>query len=220
MYADVGEEYENGLGELGASWFKRVFAGGAKKVVRNALAFVAGTVTLGLIPPKTFHITGHSAMQNFRAGRLVGDITAGAAAAIIVGPAILPYISQGGSLMLGGLKWVGGALMSIGPAAAKLLTSRGVNPQQATPQQAIDASVQTGELTQQDLTNAANNIYANSQGDALHPALHTTGMAPGSVTLPAEASILESDITEYLPYIAIGVVGIAVLGLVLKPKEG
>lgn len=185
------------------TWLAHITKGGIKKMASNVGAAVAGAVTLGLVPPKVFNIKGHSAMQDFRIGRDIGIATAAVVGASVLAPVLFggaaaaPAAAAGvgagtvtgvtggvGTFALGALKFVGGTLVSpMSKALIGQLTGMGVNPADATQQQLIHAGVLAGDISTQDLNNAADNIRANAAGASISPNLHASMFGGGSTIL-------------------------------------
>lgn len=132
-----------------------------KKIVKSVgkilskPAKIIGTVT-GIIPlasaigikPKVMGFKAASAQRQYRKigqiTRIVGGAALAVAGGIAFGPAIAGAVAKGGSVLWGGLKFLGGKLAAAPASLLSILTGKGINPAEATPEQVLQAGQEAG----------------------------------------------------------------------------
>lgn len=142
----------------GISFLKKI-----EKVFRPVGAAVAGA-TGGLIglKPKVFNVRSRMGKKVYRISRTVAAVAAVSYGAYTIAPWVLSKLSKKATEVKaskpgevkeattkgGMLQWVGGKLKKIPAGVAEILTSQGIDPSQATPEEALIAGeqVQAGIL--------------------------------------------------------------------------
>ncbi len=128
-----------------------------KKVgkVLSTPAKIIGTVT-GLIPlasaigirPKALGFKSASSQKLYRkigqVTRIVGGAALAVAGGIAFGPAIAGAVGKAGSVLWGGLKFLGGKLAAAPEALMSILGQKGIDPATATPEQILQAGQEAG----------------------------------------------------------------------------
>lgn len=155
-YVQFGEYEDDGLGK------KR----GVRGLLRKYGGFVAGA-TGGLIPglkPEKLGVHSKSGKKAFRIGRIVGAVTAG----IFLAPIVAPYIASAGSATMGGLKFIGGKLVSAPASFLQMLTGKGIDPKTADPGTILQEAQQAGTITP-DMVSKAYEAYTGKPTPMEYP---------------------------------------------------
>lgn len=192
-----------------------------KKVVRKTAALTAGVVTAGLVKPKFVGVKQKGSKKLFRVGGVVGKV----ALAVALAPIVAPVLSSAGSAVVGGLKFVGGKVVSMGFATKKFLLGKGVDPKTATPDQVVQAGIESGEITPSMIEQLGKAIpdVAQAYQSLQKPSVEYPGGAeypasPEGVPPREQAGMLDT-IKPYLPWIGVGVVAIILLPKLVGGKK-
>jgi len=118
-----------------------------KKGLRKVTAAQTGFITAGLLKPKLFGIKSKSGKKMFKIGGVAGKVVAAVTIGVIAAPFVAPYLASAGSATLGGLKFLGGKLVSAPMTLLSKLTSMGKTPQTATTDEVVKAGIETGDIT-------------------------------------------------------------------------
>jgi len=150
-----------GLGEyaefedLGKFKFKKIFkpiAKVAKKVAPVLAAVNPLTMPLTLFAPgvakKLYGIKSAKAEKSFKIGRKITVGMAAVAGAVIAAPLIAPIAAKAGSVALGGLKFLGGKVVSMPSKLFSALKGKGYsNPGTASNEEILNTAQETGSIT-------------------------------------------------------------------------
>ena len=238
-----GGEYEpvyNSLGELSGlrKKLKKIFKAPAaivqkvtrkgplktvKKILRKQAAISVGIATAGLVKPKFVGIKQKGSKKLFRYGGIVGK----AVIAVVAAPIVAPYLASAGSAVLGGLKFVGGKLMAAPKAVMSLFASKGIDPKTATPEQAVQAGIETGSITPGMIEQLAGAIPAVGQAFQSYQDSQKSGVEyPGGTIYPSSpegqgvgGGIMET-MKPYLPWVIGGVLVAVIVPPLLTSRKG
>lgn len=185
------------------------------KVARKVVVAKAGIVTGGLIKPKILGIKSKGAVKLYRKTGKIAKIGAAVAGAVVFGPALLaavgPTLASAGSASLGALKFVGGKLVSAPKAVLSALTRKGIDPKTTTPDQAVQAGLETGAVTPS-MIETLMGAYMGTQGQpaypggAEYPARETD---EGQTASASELSEAPSNIPSWVLPVGVGVAAFA-----------
>jgi hypothetical protein len=194
-----------------------------KKVLRKQAAFSVGLATAGLIKPKVFGVKQKGSVKFFRAGGLVGKV----ALAVVAAPIVAPYLASAGSATLGGLKFVGGKLVSAPKAFLSMLTGKGKTPTTMSTEDVVKEGIESGLVTHSMLEQLTPMIPGLLDSITQKPSVEYPGgaiypAAPGgeetSQGEPTGGGIM-GTLGPMLPWIGVGVVAIVVLPALLKGRK-
>lgn len=173
---------------------QKLTAKGPLKGLKMGLRKVATVAAVGtggglIFKGKVFGIKSKKNLALFKKvqkfGRVIAVVAAGVVLAPLVGPALASAassvgsaIGSAGSAVMGGLKFAGGKLMSAPTKLLSFLSSKGIDPKTATPEQVIQAGIETGDVTPTMLENYATQ-YAEATGNA--PSGYPTNPMPDDI---------------------------------------
>ena len=163
-------QYENFEGLRIGRWFKRAFR--TPKFIKRvmpkflrkfkplkfaALPFTLPLATVGILKAKDLNVGwggsfSRGLLKTSRIAAIAGAVVVGG---MFLGPAIMPAISKGGTIAIGGLKWVGGALKKVPAGLSNVLAKKGFPDVKSAPIEAVlDAALEIGAVSQSQMRNA------------------------------------------------------------------
>lgn len=165
MYAAMPQEYEG----FGKFKFKKIF----KKVAGIAASMSPTSIFFPGLTKKAFGIKSAEATKGFKLGRKVFIGATLAVGAVVAAPFVIPAltsaVSSGGSMLLGGLKFMGGKLMSAPQSLIDHFSRQGQNINDVPPGDIINAAQQLGHVTPQELENAYTQLKTSQATTGLPP---------------------------------------------------
>jgi hypothetical protein len=193
-----------------------------KKVLRATTAATVAVATAGLVKPKFVGIKSKVGKKIYRTVGTATKIVGGVVLGVMAAPIIAPYLASAGSATLGGLKFVGGKLVSAPSAVMNLFKSKGIDPNTVTPEQAVQAGIETGSINQGMLDQLGNMIPAVGQAIQSYQSSQQPSVEyPGGAAYPASSAgggIMDT-LGPMLPWIGVGVVAIVVLPSLLRGRK-
>jgi hypothetical protein len=190
---------------------QKVTAKGPLKTVKKALRKVgaaqAGLLTAGVVQPKLLGVKGAKSQRLFTKAGTVTRVAGAVVGTAIAAPAVLPVLAKAGTAAIGGLKFVGGKLAKAPRAVMDALTSKGIDPGAASPDQVMQAGFETGAVTPGDVQSFLRSAPAGpsvDSGEGMPPAL------PGEV---AEGGVLGGAMAPLL------VGGIVIAALAFRSRR-
>jgi hypothetical protein len=183
-----------------------------------ALPFTLPLATVGILKPKAVDIgVGKKFAKQLVTASRIGTAIVGAA---VLGPALLPAITKGGMVAMGGLKWLGGKLMSVPKGVGEILQGQGYPDVDSAPIEAlIDAAQQAGALTPEMMQQA----LAQSGGSYPMPTIENPPIStqyqyyPEQLQQPAEAGMFPGGGMDTKTMMLMG--GLGLVAILLTQKK-
>jgi hypothetical protein len=196
-----------------------------KKILRKGAVIQAGIVTGGFVKGKALGIKSKSSSKLFKTTAKVTRAVAAVAVAVVAAPLVAPYLASAGSAVLGGLKFVGGKLVSAPKAFLSMLTGKGKTPATMSTEDVIKEGIESGHVTPGMLEQLGPMIPGLYDALTQKPSIDY----PGGATYPASPEGVPPEeqagggimdtLGPMLPWIGIGVVAIVVLPSLLRGRK-
>jgi hypothetical protein len=233
-YPQLGEYDDHGLGKGGwkkklkklaspvSKTVQKLTARGplktVKKVLRKGAVIQAGILTGGFVKGKALGIKSKSSTKLFKTTAKVTRVVAAVAVAVIAAPIVAPYLASAGSATLGGLKFVGGKLISAPKAFLSMLTGKGKNPSNMSTEEIVKEGIESGTITHGMLDQLGPMIPGLVEAIREKPTVEYPGGAdyPASPEGAPPGGGMMETLGPMLPWIGVGVVAIVVLPALFK----